>query len=79
MKKLFTKNDVRQATGRFIVGSFGPDNRLSFAPNPALHESSINARAECNRLADNDPNRIYVFVEIKGGTERVVTPQYSPF
>ena len=58
-------------TQRFIVGSVNQNGEVSFASNPALHNDVYAARAECKRLAVQNPGKTFIFVQLKGA-ERVV-------
>lgn len=56
---------------RFIVGSISQAGDFSFAASPALHTDVFSARAECKRLALQNPGKTFIFVQLKGA-ERVV-------
>lgn len=50
----------------FIVGSFSTTSGLSFTGSPVLHPTAEAARAECKRLANNMPGKLYLFVKLSG-------------
>lgn len=76
---LNTQNDFIEATkcGAYIVGSVSPDGALSFSSNPAVHGGAQAARAECSRLSDLNPGKLYIFVKLTGGQIRPASPPFS--
>lgn len=68
--KLVTQDNFINAikgSNRYIVGSVDSAGTLSFAQNPAYHTSTVDARAECKRLAKQYPGKLYIFVGLQGG------------
>jgi hypothetical protein len=76
--KLQNKQQLTAAVkgGQYLVGSFSEAQGISFSNFPAIHYSSQAARAECKRLATQNPNKTYVFVKLMGGEETITQPQY---
>ncbi len=66
--KIFSQNDLIKNTreGNFIVGSFTDQGGFSFAPNAVAQTTAAAARAECKRLAAQNPGKNFVFVQLKG-------------
>jgi hypothetical protein len=60
----------------YVIGSFTETQGLSFSNFPAVHYSPQAARAECKRLAAQNPNKTYVFVQLLGGEETVSQPRF---
>lgn len=55
-------------TNSYMVGSQDAlTGKISFAPNPIVHSNRDTARAECKRLAELTPNKLYFFVYFAGG------------
>ncbi len=66
--KIYSQNDLIKNTreGNFIVGSFTDQGGFSFAPNAVAQTTAAAARAECKRLAAQNPGKNFVFVQLKG-------------
>ena len=67
--KIMNKTELISSiqTHQFIVGSQDSlTNHVSFSPNPTIHLTSSAARAECKRLANLLPGKLYFFVELAG-------------
>jgi hypothetical protein len=60
----------------YVIGSFTETQGLSFSNFPAVHYSAQAARAECKRLAAQNPNKTYVFAQLLGGEETVSQPRF---
>ena len=76
---LNTQNDFIEATkcGAYIVGSVSAEGMLSFSSKPAVHNGAQSARAECSRLSDANPGKLYLFVKLMGGQIRPASPPFS--
>lgn len=76
---LNTQANFIEATkcGAYIVGSVSADGALSFSSKPAVHNSPQAARAECSRLSDANPGKLYLFVRLTGGQIRPVSTPIS--
>lgn len=68
-----TKNITDQNTavlsvkaGKFIIGSFTDQAGMSFSAQPTAHDTAIEARTECKRLAKLYPGKLFVFVKLTG-------------
>lgn len=59
---------------QFIVGSFQPTIGLSFAANPTVQYSAVQARQECKRLAKLYPGKTFVYVQLQGAEMTVPQP-----
>lgn len=60
---------------QYIVGSFHPGTGVSFSNEPTVQYSSMQARAECKRLAKLYPGKTFVFVRLEGAEMTVPQPQ----
>lgn len=60
---------------QYIVGSFQPNIGLSFSATPTVQYSSMQARAECKRLAKLYPGKTFVYVQLQGAEMTVPQPQ----
>jgi hypothetical protein len=76
--KLQNKQQLTAAVkgANYVIGSFTETQGLSFSNFPAVHYSAQAARAECKRLAAQNPNKTYVFVKLMGGEETVSQPRF---
>lgn len=74
-------NDIQSAIkntkeGNFIVGSF-EGTSFSISSQPVIHTTAYSARAECDRLARNNPGKMYVFLQLKGAEWVPHSPRMS--
>lgn len=60
---------------QYIVGSFSPNTGMSFPTEPTVQYSSMQARAECKRLAKLHPGKTFVYVQLQGAEMTVPQPQ----
>ena len=60
----------------YIVGSFY-DTHFSVSGNPTVHTTSASARAECDRLANITPGKMYIFLQLKGAELVIQAPRMS--
>lgn len=60
---------------QYIVGSFQSGTGISFSNTPTVQYSSMQARAECKRLAKLYPGKTFVFVQLHGAEMTVPQPQ----
>ena len=76
---LNTQANFIEATkcGAYIVGSVSAAGALSFSSNPVVHNSPQAARAECSRLSDASPGKLYIFVRLTGGQIRPASTPVS--
>jgi hypothetical protein len=58
----------------YIIGSFNPATGVSFNTNPAVQYSTMQARAECRRLAKLYPGKTFFFVKMEGAEMTVAQP-----
>lgn len=63
--------------GIFMIGSVDTQGVVSFSPNPVLHPTTETARAECKRLAMNNPGKAFIFVKVSGAELMPVTRPVS--
>ena len=49
----------------YVVGSFD-GTRFSVSGNPTIHTTHASARAECSRLANATPGKMYIFMQLEG-------------
>lgn len=49
----------------YVVGSFD-GTRFSVSSNPAVHTTFASARAECSRLANATPGKMFIFLRLEG-------------
>ena len=77
LNKIDYKPDLRDAivAKSYIIGSYYEGVGISFSINPSIHTSEQSARAECRRLAALNPDKTYLFVQLKGAEEVVSKPQ----
>lgn len=59
----------------YIIGSFHPSTGISFNATPTVQYSTMQARAECKRLAKLYPGKTFVFVRLQGGEMTVAQPK----
>lgn len=52
---------------KYIIGSL-TDAGISFATMPATHTTAASARLECDRLAQANPGKTYIYCQLIGGT-----------
>lgn len=62
----FSSTILSIKAGKFIVGSFTEQSGLSFSEKPVTHDTAIEARTECKRLAKLNPGKLFVFVKLAG-------------
>ena len=60
----------------YVVGSFD-GMHFSVSGNPTIHTTSASARAECGRLANVTPGKMYIFLQLKGAELVPQTPRMS--
>ncbi len=60
---------------QYIVGSFQSGTGMSFSNTPTVQYSSMQARAECKRLAKLYPGKTFVYVQLQGAELTVPQPQ----
>ena len=60
---------------QYIIGSFTPGQGVSFSQNPTVQYSEMQARAECRRLAEQNKNKTYFYVQLKGAEKVITQPQ----
>ena len=60
----------------YIVGSFD-GTHFSVSGNPTIHTTSASARAECGRLANVTPGKMYIFLQLKGAELVPQAPRVS--
>ena len=60
---------------QYIIGSFNPATGVSFNTNPTVQYSTMQARAECRRLAKLHPGKTFFFVRLEGGEMTVAQPK----
>ena len=60
----------------YVVGSFD-GMHFSVSGNPAIHETVASARAECGRLANATPGKMYIILQLKGAELVHQTPRMS--
>ena len=59
---------------QYIIGSYQDGSGISFANTPTVQYSSMQARAECRRLAKLHPGKTFVFVRLEGAELTVPRP-----
>lgn len=52
---------------KYIIGSL-TDAGVSFATMPVTHTTAASARLECDRLAQANPGKTYIYCQLIGGT-----------
>lgn len=60
----------------YVVGSFD-GMHLSVSSNPAVHTTFASARAECGRLANATPGKMYIILQLKGAELVPQAPRMS--
>lgn len=60
---------------QYIIGSYTESGGISFAVTPTIQYSSMQARAECRRLAKQHPGKTFIFVRLEGAELTVPQPQ----
>ena len=60
----------------YVVGSFD-GMHFSVSGNPTIHTTSASARAECGRLANATPGKMYIFLQLKGAELVPQAPRVS--
>lgn len=63
----------------YIVGSIDTTGVLSFSPRPVVHPSEASASTEADRLSKLNPNKTFVWVQLRGGRKLVNNPQQVVF
>lgn len=53
-------------SGGYLVGSIDAGAAVSFSTYPRIHETPADARAECKRLAAQNPGKAFIFVKLAG-------------
>jgi hypothetical protein len=81
---MYTFSDQTQAeqclrARAFIVGSIDSSGVLSFSPRPVVHSSETGAAAEADRLSKINPNKTFVWVQLRGGRKLVNNPHQVVF
>ncbi len=66
--RLEATNDIATNKGRWIVGSMNDTLGMSVANRPAVHFTPESARKEADRLAQNDPGKYFVILQISGAS-----------
>jgi hypothetical protein len=59
---------------KFIVGSISMNGDVSFAANPTVQDTAAQARAECKRLAQSNPGKTFIYVQLCGAERTIATP-----
>lgn len=57
-----------------LVGSVDKYGTFSVAVNPVVHGNTLSARAECRRLAVQNPGKTFVYLVLGGAERAVPTP-----
>lgn len=65
-------NAIRGA--QYVIGSIDSNGNFSISTNPVAHDTAIQARAECRRLAGLNPGKLFFFTKL-GGAEYVPATQ----
>lgn len=60
----------------YVVGSFD-GMHFSVSSNPAIHTTFASARAECGRLANDTPGKMYIILQLKGAELVPQAPRMS--
>lgn len=60
-----TQTSAKFVSGFYIIGSIGA-NGVSFATQPMLHRTHQDAVKECERLARNNPGKMFMPVQFQG-------------
>jgi hypothetical protein len=66
--RLESTNDIAKNKNRWIVGSMSDTLGMSVANHPAVHFTQESARKEADRLAQNDPGKYFVILQISGAS-----------
>ena len=59
---------------QYIIGSYTESGGISFAVTPTIQYSSMQARAECRRLAKLHPGKTFFYVQFQGAEKTVPSP-----
>jgi hypothetical protein len=66
--RLDSTNDIAKNKNRWIVGSMNDTFGLSVANRPAVHFTQESASKEADRLAQNNPGKYFVILQISGAS-----------
>lgn len=80
MNKLNSVNAAQSiAKSRYIIGSFTEGQGASISQYPVMHNTSAEARAECQRLSRENLNKVFFYMRIDGGEYIKATPTKVSF